>query len=92
MTDKDAGLGKWLPTLTIAIPVFILIALVLMLIKMNTDLSERSHINNAYLRTMTCIASRPPTVRTADYVRECYQSGERTNNITIERYGDAREK
>jgi hypothetical protein len=46
--------------------------------------------NNTYLRTMTCIASVSPTLRTPAYVKSCYDQAEQQTGVEVTRFGDGR--
>ena len=47
-------------------------------------------VNQTYLKANACIVSVQPNIRTADYVKSCYDLAEQETGTTVERYGDGR--
>jgi hypothetical protein len=47
-------------------------------------------VNQAYIRTVACMASVQPNARTPQYVKSCYAKAEATTGVKIEHYGDGR--
>jgi len=56
--------------------------------KLGTETAGLSVANRARNDAMLCIISRAPTVRTAEYVKSCYDLIEEQYEIEVQRFGD----
>lgn len=54
------------------------------------QIAERATINQAKLDIGLCIISVSPTVRTPEYVKNCYETVEKSSGLKLERFGDGR--
>jgi hypothetical protein len=68
------------------------LALFLWLTSVQLDLAKEqtriSKESNVYMRTTSCILSVPLATRTDNYIGQCYNKAEKSNDIKVDRFGN----